>query len=71
MSLPFEASTEKQQEQAAEFEKKKERLRSNRKTFHRRHRPMPEHLPVEEVELYPDGDLSEMVCIGKEVTEEL
>jgi len=71
MSLPFEAPAEKQQEQAAEFEKKKERLRSAKKTSHRGRRPLPEHLPVEEVELYPDGDLSEMVCIGKEVTEEL
>ena len=33
--------------------------------------PLPEHLPVEEVEIYPEGDLSGMVCIGTEVTEEL
>ncbi|MFC4871972.1 IS66 family transposase [Negadavirga shengliensis] len=71
MPLPFEAPPEKQQEQAAEFEKKKEGLRRKRKTSHIGRRPLPDHLPVEEVELHPDGDLSEMVCIGKEVTEEL
>ena len=31
----------------------------------------PAYLPVEEVEIHPEGDLSGMVCIGKEVTEEL
>lgn len=28
-------------------------------------------LPVEEIEIHPEGDLRNMVCIGKEVTEEL
>jgi transposase len=32
---------------------------------------LPAHLPVEEIEIHPDGDLSQMVCIGKEITEEL
>src|SRR5690606_9491421 len=32
---------------------------------------LPAHLPVEEIEIHPEGDLSEMVCIGKEITEEL
>ncbi|MET3115310.1 transposase, partial [Pedobacter sp. CG_S7] len=32
---------------------------------------LPEHLPVEEIEIHPEGDLSSMVCIGKEITEEL
>ncbi|MDJ1473850.1 hypothetical protein QNI15_38860, partial [Cytophagaceae bacterium NT2B1] len=32
---------------------------------------LPAHLPVEEIEIYPDGDLSQMICIGKEITEEL
>src|SRR5690606_29936966 len=32
---------------------------------------LPDHLPVEEVHLYPEGDLTDMICIGQEVTEEL
>src|SRR5690606_12275441 len=31
----------------------------------------PEHLPVQEVESHPEGDLADMVCVGKEITEEL
>lgn len=32
---------------------------------------MPAHLPVVEIEIHPEGNLSEMLCIGKEITEEL
>lgn len=32
---------------------------------------LPENLRVEEIHLHPEGDLSEMVCIGQEITEEL
>jgi transposase len=32
---------------------------------------LPDHLPVEEIEIHPEADLSQMVCIGKEITEEL
>ncbi len=38
---------------------------------HAGRQPLPDHLPVEEVEIYPEGDLTDMVCIGQEVTEEL
>src|SRR5699024_842981 len=30
-----------------------------------------DHLPVEEIEIYPEEDITDMVCIGKEITEEL
>ena len=33
--------------------------------------PLSTRLPVEEIEIHPEGDLSAMVCIGKEITEEL
>jgi len=33
--------------------------------------PLPEHLPVEELHIYPEEDYSAMVCIGQEVTDEL
>ena len=32
---------------------------------------LPEHLSVEEIEIYPQEDISDMVYIGKEVTDEL
>jgi transposase len=71
MSLPFEAPAEKQEEQAALFEQKVEQVRKRKKSSHRGRLPLPGHLPVEETEIYPEGDLSDMVCIGKEVTDEL
>jgi transposase len=42
-----------------------------KQSTHKGRTPLPAHLPVEEVEIYPEGDLTQMVCIGKEVTEEL
>jgi len=33
--------------------------------------PLPDHLPVEEIHIYPAEDYSNMVCIGTEVTDEL
>ncbi len=52
-----------------------EKIRTARKkpenSSHAGRQPLPEHLPVEQIEIHPEGDLSGMVCIGKEVTEEL
>lgn len=31
---------------------------------------LPAHLLVEEIEIHPEGDLSQMVCFSKEITEE-
>lgn len=67
--LPFEAEpveVEQQQEQI------KEKIEYTRKRpNHKGRAKLPDHLPVEEIEIQPPGDLSEMVCIGKEITEEL
>jgi transposase len=71
LSLPFELSTEQQQEAQQELTEKVEYVRKKTRTPHPGRTKLPEHLPVEEIELYPEGNLEEMVCIGKEVTEEL
>ena len=71
-SLPFELPVEEQrqiEEQATEkitYERKKASG-----TNHPGRQPLPDHLPVEEIEIYPEEDTTDMVCIGKEVTEEL
>lgn len=44
---------------------------ASKQTAHKGRLPLPRHLPVEEIEIYPPGDLSGMVLIGKEITEEL
>lgn len=68
--LPFEAPAE---EVAKQEEEIKEQISYTRKkqSAHKGRAALPAHLPVEEIEIHPEGDLTDMVCIGKEVTEEL
>ena len=70
MPLPFEAGAEEKQEQEQVVEEQISYVRK-KKSAHKGRVALPEHLPVEEVEIHPEGDLTEMVCIGKEITEEL
>jgi transposase len=41
------------------------------KSKHQGRRKLPTHLAVEEVVIEPEGDLSDFVCIGEEITEQL
>lgn len=69
MALPFEPAEQEVQEQEQEVKQKIEYVRQRPR--HQGRAKLPGHLPVVEVEIHPEGDLSEMVCIGKEVSEEL
>ena len=71
LPLPFEPLQEQITQQEEELVEKIEYLRKKRSSAHKGRVALPAHLPVEEVEIYPEGDISEMICIGKEVTEEL
>ncbi|WP_268037070.1 IS66 family transposase zinc-finger binding domain-containing protein, partial [Algoriphagus sp. PAP.12] len=71
LSLPFETPAEQQQVLQEELTEKVEYIRKKSGSSHPGRTKLPEHLPVEEIELYPEGNLEEMTCIGKEVTEEL
>ncbi|AFU68596.1 transposase, IS66 family, Orf3 [Psychroflexus torquis ATCC 700755] len=71
MSLPFEMEPEIAQRQEEEVKEKLTYERRKRKSAHKGRVPLPQHLPVEEIKIYPEGDLSDMVCIGEEITEEL
>lgn len=70
--LPFlipeaaQQQLEKENVEKISYERKKAAL-----SAHAGRQPLPDHLPVEEIEIHPDGDLTDMVCIGNEVTEEL
>ena len=68
--LPFEVPAE---EVARQEEEVKEEITYTRKkqSSHKGRMALPAHLPVVEIEIHPEGDLSDMVCIGKDVTEEL
>lgn len=59
--LERKAEELKQQEEA---EKQKEK-----KSNHKGRNPLPSHLEVREEVILPEGDLSDMVCVGEEVTE--
>src|SRR5690625_1939588 len=70
--LPFEATDEQKQEQQQAYEEQITYVRKKQSRPNPKGRlPLPDHLPVQEIEIYPEGDLSGMVCIGREVTEEL
>jgi transposase len=64
IALPFEAAVQ-------QVVLQEEILQEKISYIHKGRAALPSHLPVEEIEIYPTGDLSEMICIGKEVTEEL
>ncbi|MHB1178231.1 MAG: IS66 family transposase [Daejeonella sp.] len=68
--LPFEAPAE---DVAKQEEEVKEQITYTRKkqSAHTGRAALPAHLPVEEIEIHPEGDLTQMVCIGKEITDEL
>lgn len=68
-ALPFEAEPVEVELQQEEIKEKIEYVR--KRPNHKGRAKLPAHLPVEEIEIYPEGDLTEMVCIGKEITEEL
>jgi len=67
--LPFKAEPAEVEQQQEEVKQKIEYIR--KRPNHKGRAKLPAHLPVEEIEIHPEGDLSEMVCIGKEITEEL
>src|SRR5690554_1948433 len=69
MTLPLDAEQEVLQEQEEVI--KQEITYSRTKKKHPGRAKLPDHLPVEEIEIYPKGDLSSKVCIGKEITDVL
>lgn len=69
LSLPFDIpdtqSETEREEQISYTRKKKSREK------HPGRKPLPDHLPVEEIILEPEEETSGMKCIGKEVTDQL
>ena len=67
--LPFQADVAAEGQQQEQIKQKIEYVR--KRPNHHGRAKLPAHLDVEEIQIYPQGDLSQMVCIGKEITEEL
>jgi transposase len=70
LPLPFEVEEQVLEEQEKQLTEKITYV-GKKQSAHKGRLALPDHLPVEEIEIYPEGDLSQMVCIGKEITEEL
>jgi len=73
LSLEFEPKTI-EIEQAVEAERATIKVSYERQKIRKPHpgrMPLPSHLPVVEIVLEPEEDTTGMVCIGKEVTQEL
>ncbi len=67
--LPFEVPVQAVLLQLEELKEKIEYVR--KRPNHPGRAKLPSRLPVEEIEIHPQGDLTGMVCIGKEITQEL
>jgi len=71
LTLPFEPNTQELQNREEAFTEKITYQRKKKNTNHKGRQPLPDHLPVEEVKIYPQEDISGRKCIGQEVTDEL
>ncbi|MDM1328847.1 IS66 family transposase [Myroides odoratimimus] len=67
--LPLDVQQEVLEEQEEVIKQEITYSRQNKK--HPGRAKLPDHLPVEEIEIYPEGDLSDKICIGKETTDVL
>jgi len=70
MSLPFEVEALPEETEPPTEKVAFTRRKTNRKNHHGR-LPLPDHLPVEEIFIEPEEDVTGLKCIGSEVTEEL
>ena len=71
LALPFEVTAQDLEKREEAFTEKITYQRKKKNANHKGRQPLPDHLPVEEVKIYPEGDISQMKCIGQEETEEL
>lgn len=71
LSLPFAEDMALVEQVLEEIGTKVEYVRKKEKSAHKGRMTLPEHLEVVETVIEPEGDLSEMVLVGSEVTEEL
>jgi len=71
LALPFEVTAQDLEKREEAFTEKITYQRKKKNTNHKGRQPLPDHLPVEQVKIYPEGDISQMKCIGQEETDEL
>ncbi len=69
MSLPFNVETATDYEEQSTEEISFKRRKPKKRDHHGR-LPLPDHLPVEEIVIEPEEDVTGLKCIGNEVTDE-
>jgi len=67
LEIPLELEKEVLEKQEETIKQEITYSRENKK--HPGRAKLPEILPVEEIEIYPNEDLSDKICIGKEITD--
>ena len=70
-TLPFEESENENQELVKTVKETITYERKQKRENHQGRIPLPSHLPVKEIILEPSVDITNMICIGKEITEQL
>jgi hypothetical protein len=70
-TLPFEELENDKQEESKTVKQTVTYERKKKRENHHGRIPLPSHLPVKEIVLEPKVDTTGMVCIGKEITDQL
>ena len=71
MSLPFDVETASQEDNSVTTTEKVSSFERQKRKDHPGRLTLPDHLPVEEVIIEPEEDVTGLKCIGYEITDEL
>jgi transposase len=71
MSLPFDIGTASQEENSTTTTEEVSSFQRRKRKNHPGRLALPDHLPVEEIIIEPEEDITGLKCIGHEVTDEL
>jgi len=71
MSLPFDVETASQEENSKPATEEVSSFQRRKRKNHPGRLALPDHLPVEEIIIEPEEDVTGLKCIGHEVTDEL
>lgn len=71
MSLPFDVETASQEENSEASPEEVSSFQRRKRKNHPGRLALPDHLPVEEIIIEPEEDVTGLKCIGHEITDEL
>ena len=71
MNLPFDIEAASQEDNSVTTKEKVTSFERQKRKNHPGRLTLPDHLPVEEIIIEPEEDVTGLICIGHEVTDEL